>query len=74
MPKRRYQTPEIMHDAPLTDSKAANFHFDDFATTFIQKGRMARAGIVLRIGEVSLVIPVLLQIWRMLICKGAIHF
>jgi len=33
MPKRKYQTPEIMHDAPLTDSKAADFHFDDFAAT-----------------------------------------
>ncbi len=34
MPKRKYQTPEIMHDAPLTDKKAADFHFDDFAATF----------------------------------------
>ena len=34
MPKRKYQTPEIMHDAPLTDHKAADFHFDDFAATF----------------------------------------
>ena len=34
MPKRKYQTPEIMHDAPLTDNKAADFHFDDFAATF----------------------------------------
>ena len=33
MPRRKYQTPEIMHDAPLTDSKAADFHFDDFAAT-----------------------------------------
>lgn len=34
MPKRKYQTPEIMHDAPLTDNKPADFHFDDFAATF----------------------------------------
>lgn len=33
MAKRKYQTPEIMHDAPLTDQKAADFHFDDFAAT-----------------------------------------
>ncbi|HVN14754.1 MAG TPA: SUMF1/EgtB/PvdO family nonheme iron enzyme [Anaerolineales bacterium] len=33
MPKRKYQTPEILHDAPLTDQKAADFHFDDFAAT-----------------------------------------
>ena len=33
MPKRKYQTPEIMHDAPLTGAKAADFHFDDFAAT-----------------------------------------
>lgn len=34
MPKRKYQTPEIMHDAPLTNNKSADFHFDDFAATF----------------------------------------
>lgn len=33
MPKRKYQTPEIMHDAPLSDKKASDFHFDDFAAT-----------------------------------------
>lgn len=34
MPKRKYQTPEVLHDAPLGGSKAADFHFDDFAATF----------------------------------------
>ncbi len=34
MPKRKYQTPEVLHDAPLTGSKRADFHFDDFAATF----------------------------------------
>jgi len=34
MPKRKYQTPEIMHDAPLHGSKDADFHFDNFAATF----------------------------------------
>jgi Cdc6-like AAA superfamily ATPase len=34
MPKRKYQTPEILHAAPLTDKKAADFNFDDFAATF----------------------------------------
>ena len=33
MPARKYQTPEIMHDAPLHDHKLADFHFDDFAAT-----------------------------------------
>lgn len=33
MPARKYQTPEIMHDAPLQDHKSADFHFDDFAAT-----------------------------------------
>lgn len=33
MPKRKYQTPEILHDAPLTGKKSADFHFDDFAAT-----------------------------------------
>ncbi|HCR71420.1 MAG TPA: hypothetical protein DIW23_08265, partial [Anaerolineae bacterium] len=33
MPKRKYQTPEILHDAPLTDKKTADFYFDDFAAT-----------------------------------------
>ena len=27
----KYQTPEIMHDAPLRDERDADFHFDDFA-------------------------------------------
>jgi gamma-glutamyl hercynylcysteine S-oxide synthase len=30
---RKYQTPEVLHDAPLHDRKAADFHFDDFAAT-----------------------------------------
>lgn len=30
---RKYLTPEIMHDAPLHDHKAADFHFDDFSAT-----------------------------------------
>lgn len=34
MPKRKYQTPHVMHDAPLTGAKRADFHFDDFAATF----------------------------------------
>ncbi len=34
MPKRKYQTPEVLHDAPLTGAKRADFHFDDFAATF----------------------------------------
>ncbi len=33
MPKRKYLTPEVLHDAPLTDKKAADLHFDDFAAT-----------------------------------------
>ena len=33
MPRRKYQTPEIMHDAPLRDERNADFHFDDFAAT-----------------------------------------
>lgn len=33
MPKRKYLTPEILHDAPLTDKKTADFYFDDFAAT-----------------------------------------
>lgn len=33
MSARKYQTPEIMHDAPLHDHKSADFHFDDFAAT-----------------------------------------
>jgi len=33
MPARKYQTPEIMHDAPLHDHKSADFHFEDFAAT-----------------------------------------
>lgn len=33
MPKRKYQTPNIMHDAPLSNEKAADFYFDDFAAT-----------------------------------------
>jgi len=33
MPKRKYQTPEVLHDAPLTGAKTADFHFDDFAAT-----------------------------------------
>lgn len=33
MPKRKYLTPEVLHDAPLTDKKAADFYFDDFAAT-----------------------------------------
>ncbi len=31
---RKYETPEILHDAPLHDGKRADFHFDDFAATF----------------------------------------
>jgi len=31
--RRRYQTPEILHDAPLSFQKVADFHFDDFAAT-----------------------------------------
>jgi len=34
MPKRKYSTPEILHDAPLTDDRKADFKFDDFAATF----------------------------------------
>lgn len=30
---RKYLTPEIMHDAPLHERKAADFHFDDFSAT-----------------------------------------
>ena len=33
MPKRKYQTPEILHDAPLQGARAADFHFDDFSAT-----------------------------------------
>ena len=33
MPKRKYLTPEVLHDAPLTDKKTADFYFDDFAAT-----------------------------------------
>ena len=33
MPTRKYQTPEVLHDAPLHDRKTADFHFDDFAAT-----------------------------------------
>ena len=34
MPKRSYQTPNIMHDAPIREnSKIADFHFEDFAAT-----------------------------------------
>ena len=33
MSARKYQTPEIMHDAPLHDHKSADLHFDDFAAT-----------------------------------------
>ncbi len=34
MPKRPYETPRIMHDAPLReDSPSADFHFEDFAAT-----------------------------------------
>lgn len=33
MSKRKYFTPEILHDAPLHDKKTADFHFDDFAAT-----------------------------------------
>lgn len=33
MPRRKYQTPEIMHDAPLRDGGVADFHFDEFAVT-----------------------------------------
>lgn len=31
---RKYQTPEILQDAPLRDERNADFHFDDFAATF----------------------------------------
>ena len=31
--KRELETPKVMHDAPLRDSDAAYFHFDDFART-----------------------------------------
>ncbi len=34
MPKRKYQTPEVLHDAPLAGNKRADFYFDDFAATF----------------------------------------
>lgn len=30
---RKYQTPEVLHDAPLKHHKDADFHFDDFAAT-----------------------------------------
>ena len=33
MSHRKYQTPEILHDAPLHDRRTADFHFDDFAAT-----------------------------------------
>lgn len=33
MPARKYQTPEIMHDAPIREMKSADFHFEDFAAT-----------------------------------------
>lgn len=33
MPPRKYETPEILHDAPLHEKKMADFHFDDFAAT-----------------------------------------
>ncbi|MCK6568241.1 MAG: hypothetical protein L6Q45_11210 [Anaerolineales bacterium] len=33
MPKRKYLTPNIMHDAPLSNNKAADFYFDEFAIT-----------------------------------------
>lgn len=33
MPKRKYLTPNILHDAPLANDKAADFYFDDFAAT-----------------------------------------
>lgn len=31
--KRIYATPEVLHDAPVSNQKAADFHFDDFAAT-----------------------------------------
>ncbi|HSG41815.1 MAG TPA: SUMF1/EgtB/PvdO family nonheme iron enzyme [Anaerolineales bacterium] len=34
MAERKYQTPEILHDAPLDNDKKADFKFDDFAATF----------------------------------------
>jgi iron(II)-dependent oxidoreductase len=31
--KREFETPKVLHDAPLRDGDAAYFHFDDFART-----------------------------------------
>ena len=31
--KREFETPKVLHDAPLRDDDAAYFHFDDFART-----------------------------------------
>ena len=31
--KREFETPKVLHDAPLRDGDAAYFHFDDFACT-----------------------------------------
>ena len=33
MPTRKYLTPEVLHDSPLQDRRAADFHFDDFSAT-----------------------------------------
>ncbi|MBU0511116.1 MAG: SUMF1/EgtB/PvdO family nonheme iron enzyme, partial [Chloroflexi bacterium] len=32
-PERQFETPEILHDAPLRDDDSAHFHFDEFAIT-----------------------------------------
>jgi pantothenate kinase-related protein Tda10 len=31
--KREFETPRVLHDAPLRDDDEAHFHFDDFART-----------------------------------------
>ena len=47
---RIYQTPKILHDAPLRDQKAADFHFDDFAATLARLVASAETETPLTIG------------------------
>lgn len=32
-PERHYETPRVLHDAPLRKGDLSHFHFDDFAVT-----------------------------------------
>ena len=50
MSHRKYQTPEILHDAPLHDTRMADFHFDDFAATLARLIASPKTGTPLAIG------------------------